>query len=35
LKKGSILDIMGLDVQGRLIERVKIRSPYIALHYPY
>jgi len=35
LKKGSILDIMGLDVQGRLIERVKIRSPYIVLHYPY
>jgi hypothetical protein len=35
LKKGSILDIMGLDVQGRLIERVKICSPYIALHYPY
>jgi hypothetical protein len=35
LKKGSILDIMGLDMQGRLIERVKIRSPYIVSHYPY
>jgi hypothetical protein len=35
LKKGSILDIMGLDKQGCLIERVKIRSPYVASHYPY
>lgn len=35
LKKGSVLDIMGLDVQGRLIERVKIRSPYIRIHYPF
>ena len=35
LKKGSILDIMGLDKQGCLIERVKIRSPYISLHYPF
>jgi hypothetical protein len=34
-KKGSILDIIGLDSQGCLIERVRIRSPYVVLHYPY
>lgn len=34
-KKGSILDIIGLDERGCLIEEVKIRSPYVALHYPF
>jgi hypothetical protein len=34
-KKGSVLTIMGLDKFGSLIEVVKIKSPYIILHYPF